>query len=113
MGAFFIVKNGSIPADSKNTPPVGAVHELIATAGVPAAFFKAVNGPEGNLDCTLCISVLALAQDDIFCESSSFVAVYSASTDGVRLDNMSLPCSLNSQILWNERLRRVAVLLMP
>lgn len=56
-------------------------------------------GPDVDLDSTLCTSVLGIAQHDCLCRASFSVSASLADSGNVLLDDMYLPCSLNSDFL--------------
>lgn len=88
------------------------MHESIAITEVLEECHEAVAGPEVCLDSAFCVPVFGLALGDFLCVAWFFVEAGTTDPDCVLLDEISLPCSLNSDFVRNARCCRVVSFLV-
>lgn len=105
---------------SKNSNPgpqstrcVGVVINFIAITGVLKECLGATNGPENDLDLTLCTCVLGLAWKNALFRSWFLVAACMVDADFILLDNTRLPFTVNINVARSSGYCRVVSFTAP
>lgn len=105
------VNNNAMLRNNRYTVSVGILHALFTTTALPEEYeeyLEQVNKAKVILDSTLCTLDFGLAYGDFLRRTRLSSATSASDTDGVLLDNSSLPCSLSSNDARNPRWCMVA-----
>lgn len=112
-GPLSVVEDKSVHIINKDTSSVEVMHESITNTCVPEKCRHEMAKPEVHLDCSSGTPVFELARDYVLCGCWCIFADFTTDADGVLLNDMLLPYSLNSKVVRNTSWSSVASFLAP